>query len=81
MAKTKKNLRDNLKGMKEDDLKKNLALLEESVRVIRFKREGAKSKNVKELGSLRKQIARVLTEINRQSPPTGRQGRVGKNSK
>jgi ribosomal protein L29 len=64
MAKTQKKLRENVKGMKDEDLKKNLAVLEESARVIRFKREGAKSKNVKELVGLRKQIARILTETN-----------------
>jgi len=59
----KKN-KENLKGMKKDELEKKLAILQESARVIRFKAEGSKSKNVKELGSLRKDIARVLTEIN-----------------
>jgi ribosomal protein L29 len=34
------------------------------MRVIRFKAEGSKSKNVKELANLKKQIAKVLTEIN-----------------
>lgn len=65
MAKTKKNLRDNLKGMKKEELKKELALLREEVRVIKFKAEGSKSKNVKESATLKKQIARVLTEINK----------------
>ena len=45
MAKSKK---ENFKGMKEDELKKNLAVLREEMRVIRFKAEGSKSKNVKE---------------------------------
>ncbi len=62
MAKTKK---ENLKGMKESELAKKLAVLQESVRVIRFKAEGSKSKNVKELSTLRKEIARILTEMNR----------------
>jgi ribosomal protein L29 len=52
------------KGMKKDDLKKQLATLRENERVIRFKAEGSRSKNVKELLSFRKQIARVLTELN-----------------
>jgi ribosomal protein L29 len=64
MTKTKKNLKENLKEMKGDGLLKKLASLREEVRVIRFKAEGSKSKNVKESSSLRKQIARVLTEIN-----------------
>ena len=56
--------KENLKGMKESELKKKLAGLQEDARVIRFKAEGSKSKNVKELSTLRKNIARILTEIN-----------------
>lgn len=59
------NKKNNLKGVKIEELKKNLLALRESLRVIRFKAEGSKSKNVKEEKSLKKQIARVLTEINR----------------
>lgn len=61
MAKNK----NNLKGRAIGELEKDLAALRESVRVIRFKAEGARSKNVKELSGFRKQIARILTEINR----------------
>lgn len=60
----KKNVKQNLKGMKEVDLKKELVTLRESLRVIHFKAEGSRSKNVKEAATLKKQIARVLTEIN-----------------
>jgi ribosomal protein L29 len=60
MAKKK----DNLKDMKDADLVKKLALLREDARMIRFKAEGSKSKNVKEEGTLRKNIARIMTEIN-----------------
>lgn len=60
------NKKENLKDMKENELKKKLAILEENARVIKFKAEGSKSKNVKELSNLRKDIARILTEINRQ---------------
>ena len=56
--------KENFKGMKENELKKKLAILQENARVIRFKAEGSKSKNVKELLTLRKDIARVLTEVN-----------------
>ena len=59
-----KNKKDNLKDTKESELSKKLAILQEYARVIRFKAEGSKSKNVKEEASLRKEIARVLTEIN-----------------
>jgi len=51
--------------MKEVELKKELVTLQKSVRVIRFKAEGSKSKNVKEVSTLRKQIARIMTELNR----------------
>jgi ribosomal protein L29 len=64
MTKTSKNLRENLKGLKMDELVKKLALLKEEVRVIRFKAEGSKSKNVKEQATLKRQIAQILTEIN-----------------
>ena len=55
---------ENFKGMKKDELRKKLALLQEEARVVRFKAEGSKSKNVKELSGLKKQIAQVLTELN-----------------
>lgn len=61
MAKAKK---ENLKDMKIDELKKKLAILQENARVIRFKAEGSRSKNVKELTNLKKQIARIMTELN-----------------
>ena len=55
---------ENLKGMKMDELKLKLSGLEGEIRVLRFKAQGARSKNVKESVTLRKQVARVLTEIN-----------------
>jgi len=61
MAKKK----ENLKGVEKNELLKKLAILRENVRVIRFKTEGSKSKNVKELATLKKGIARVLTVINK----------------
>jgi len=59
----KKN-KEKLKDITEGELSKKLAILRENARVIRFKAEGSKSKNVKELSTLRKNIARILTEIN-----------------
>jgi ribosomal protein L29 len=61
MAKEK----ENLKGMTKDELKAKLLSLQENIRVIRFKAGGSKSKNVKETSTLKKQIARILTEINK----------------
>ncbi|MFZ2149880.1 MAG: 50S ribosomal protein L29 [Minisyncoccia bacterium] len=65
MAKTQKKLKEGVKGMKSDELVKKLGLLREEIRAIHFKSEGAKSKNVKEISGLKKQIARILTEINK----------------
>lgn len=59
MAKKK----DNLKDMSAEDLNKKLQSLREEERGIRFKAEGARSKNVKELQNLKKDIARVLTAL------------------
>ncbi len=63
MAKSKKNSTKDMKGMSKGELDKKLAILREEVRVIHFKSEGSRSKNVKELAGLKKQIARVLTQI------------------
>ena len=59
-----KNKKENFKEIKKDELIKKLALLREGIRVIRFKAEGSRSKNVKDQASLKKQIARIMTEIN-----------------
>lgn len=67
MAKVKKNTKEDSKKITREELHKRLVLLREEVRVIRFKAEGARSKNVKELKNLKKQIARVLTELNKKS--------------
>ncbi|MBI3888226.1 50S ribosomal protein L29 [Candidatus Nomurabacteria bacterium] len=63
----KKNKTENFKEMSKEELQKKLVLLREEERVIRFKTEGSKGKNVKELANLRKQIAKVLTEVNAKS--------------
>lgn len=65
MAKTKKETKENLKEMKTSELEEKTASLRESLRLLRFKAQGSKSKNVKESRTIRKQIAVVLTEINR----------------
>lgn len=63
MAKKK----ENYKEMGGGELKKELAVLRENLRVIHFKSEGSRSKNVKETMTLRKKIARILTEIKQKS--------------
>ncbi|MFA6520012.1 MAG: 50S ribosomal protein L29 [Candidatus Paceibacterota bacterium] len=59
-----KKTKENLKDMKEGELVKKLATLREEVRSIHFKAEGSRSKNVKEMSALKKEIARVLTQMN-----------------
>lgn len=65
MAKAKKNSKDNFKEMSKEDLVKKLNSLREDIRVTKFKMEGAKSKNVKEVSNTKKNIARILTELNK----------------
>ncbi|MFA6300845.1 MAG: 50S ribosomal protein L29 [Candidatus Paceibacterota bacterium] len=72
MAKAKKQ---NYKEMTGGELEKELVVLRESLRGIHFKSEGARSKNVKEQATLKKQVARILTEINHAK------GQVSKNIK
>lgn len=66
MAKTKKT-KEEIKGMKPEELAKKLSALQEEIRSMKFKAEGARTKNVKELSSLKKQIARILTETNKKN--------------
>ena len=68
---------ENLKGQDKDELKGKLISLQDSFRVLKFKIEGSKSKNVKEIGNLKKQIARVLTEINSDVKSESRPKSVG----
>lgn len=65
MAKANQNTKKSFKEMDTVELKKELAVLRENLRVIHFKAEGSRSKNVKEAGILKKQIARALTELNK----------------
>jgi ribosomal protein L29 len=67
MAKTTKKTKENMKGMKPEELLKKLTALQEEIRVMKFKAEGSRTKNVKELAGLKKQIARILTETNRKN--------------
>lgn len=61
MAKAKKQ---NYKEMTEGELGKELIVLRENLRAIHFKSEGARSKNVKEQSTIKKQIAQILTQMN-----------------
>ncbi len=52
-----------LKDKKDTDLHKNLDEKRKSLRGFRFGVAGSKVKNVKEARNLKKEIARVLTEL------------------
>ncbi len=59
MAKKK----DNLTDAKPADLNKKLETLREELGTMKFKAEGAKTKNVKEASRIKKEIARILTQV------------------
>ena len=54
----------DIKTKKETDLHKELAEKRKSLREFRFGVAGSKIKNIKEAKNLRKEIARILTELN-----------------
>lgn len=53
-----------LKNKTEQDLKKLILEKKESLRLFRFGSAGAKAKNVKLGHNLKKEIARIMTELN-----------------
>ena len=63
MAHIIKKQKESLRGLNPKELGEKLNDLRQKRRALRFKLEGAKSKNVKESMLLRRHIARVLTEI------------------
>jgi ribosomal protein L29 len=52
-------------GKTKEDLVKALYEKRESLRSFRFGEAGSKTRNVKEGSALRKEIARILTELNK----------------
>lgn len=54
----------DLKNNNDKDLQKELSEKRESVRTFRFGIAGSKVRNVKEGRDTKKQIARILTELN-----------------
>jgi ribosomal protein L29 len=54
----------DIKTKKEVDLHKDLMGKRKSLREFRFGVAGSKIKNIKEAKNLRKEIARILTELN-----------------
>ena len=56
----------NYKGKPREDLIKALYEKRTSLRAFRFGEAGSKTRNVKEGSALRKDIARILTELNKE---------------
>lgn len=54
----------DIKTKKDTDLHKELADKRKSLREFRFGVAGSKIKNIKEAKGLRKEISRILTELN-----------------
>ncbi len=52
-----------LKNKKDSDLQKELAEKRKALRKFRFGVAGSKVKNIKEARNLKKDIARILTEV------------------
>jgi ribosomal protein L29 len=50
-----------------DDLMKALAEKREVLRSFRFAKEGSKTRNVREGRNVRREIARVMTELNKKA--------------
>ena len=54
----------DLKTWSTDDLQKEIAAKREGLRAFRFGGAGSRTRNVREGRGLRKEIARLLTEMN-----------------
>lgn len=54
----------DLKTWSIEDLHKDIAAKREALRAFRFSGEGSRTRNVREGRTLRKEIARLLTQIN-----------------
>ena len=54
----------DIKNKSVEDMQKEVRDLREAIRVTRFGAEGSRSRNVREARTTRREIARLLTEIN-----------------
>jgi len=57
--------KDTLTNHSPEDLRKLVGEKREALRRLRFAVAGSKNRNVKEAATLRKRIARALTELNK----------------
>ena len=62
-----------------DDLHKEVAEKREALRSFRFGSAGSRSRNTREGRNLRKEIARLLTEVNARNPKRSRIASKAKN--
>lgn len=56
---------EDLKNKKENELKQMLKEKREALRVFKFAMSGSKTKNLKEGKNLKKDIARIMTVLNK----------------
>lgn len=54
----------DIKNKSIPEMHKEIADMREAIRALRFSAEGSRSRNVKETQTKRREIARLLTEIN-----------------
>ena len=69
---------DDLKKETPGTLTKQLADMREQLRTFRFEGEGSRRRNVREGRNLRRDIARVLTELRSRDLPAGKAGIASK---
>lgn len=60
----------DIRGKSEKDLHKMLRDKQEALRVFRFSISGSKARNLKEGRNLRREVAQVMTELNRTDATT-----------
>lgn len=61
---------DDLSKQSIEDLSKEVAQKRESLRKFRFGESGSRSRNVREGRNIRREIARILTELNKRNSST-----------
>lgn len=62
-------------------MQKSLADKRDGLRVFRFEGAGSRSRNVKAGATLRKEIARIMTELRSRDLPAGKAGIASKGKK
>jgi ribosomal protein L29 len=63
---------EDIKTLSESDLQKHYTEKREALRGMRFNVAGSKIKNVREQSATKKDIARILTEVNKRKNEHGK---------